>query len=401
MTRSMFGGLRPRPGTLRATMPADKTAPSAPPEEVGLSSLLRFGVKAAIARWAVRQRSGTEAWPRPQDEAMHAWDGRRHFAEDGTLVAVQSGLAVVARLEWLPGRDAHRVWMMLLTPTCSYTLPGPGQLLLRGGGDHWQAGGLALDCIEPLRQWTVRYRGLLTPHDAKGGRHGPTGPDAASADVPVRVDLTFIADAPAFVPGRDDDPDLLARQFGAAEWDARLLRALRRRSLRSYVQVGGVHGSLAIGPQLVAVRAAGLRQHAWGVRDWGASDTAVQCFAAIGPTSNAAERPVLAWVHAAQFPWLALSGGFVQRPAGIVPLRDLGLTQTDDPGHAPSHVSLHIDAAGGAQTFETETMAQLPLEMDGRGHLDVVLARVHAGDASEGWGLLIHQRRTLPRQRDR
>jgi hypothetical protein len=76
----------------------------------GLSSLLRRGVKAAIARWAVRRRGEPEIWPRPQDEAPHAWDGRRHFAEDYTLAAVQPGLAVVARIEWLPGsRGAPRV----------------------------------------------------------------------------------------------------------------------------------------------------------------------------------------------------------------------------------------------------------------------------------------------------
>ena len=42
-----------------------------------------------------------------------------------------------------------------------YALPGTGQALLRGAGDHWRAGGLAFDCVEPLRTWTLRYRGRL------------------------------------------------------------------------------------------------------------------------------------------------------------------------------------------------------------------------------------------------
>jgi hypothetical protein len=384
--------------------------------DAGLSSLLRRGVKAAIARWAVRRRPTAEIWPRPQDEAMHPWDGRRHFAEDYTLAAVQPGLAIVARIEWLPGRDAHRVWLTLLTPTAIYALPGTGQALLRGGGDHWRAGGLEFDCVEPLRSWTLRYRGRLEVRDPRGQRRRPASDDVPAEDIEVRVDLTFVSQVPAFVPGSDDDPDLVARQFGAAEWDARLLRVLRRHALRSYVQAGEVHGSVALGsavvgaeghaaPRLLAFSGAGLRQHSWGVRDWGASDEATQCFAGLtGAPGSAGARgkpddgdPVRVWVHSARFPWLTLAGGFVQRAAGVVPIRDLGVRPTRQPERAPSHVGFHIDAPGGNLELETETVAELALDMDGRGRLDLALVRVHAGGDGDGWGLLIAQRRLLPR----
>ena len=385
--------------------PAPAPAPSgAWPADAGLSSLLRRSVKAAIARWAVRRRSDTEIWPRPQDEAMHPWDGQRRFAEEYTQVAVQPGMAVIARIEWLPGRETHRVWLTLLTPTAVYALPGTGQALLRGDSDHWRAGGLAFDCVEPLRTWTIRYRGRLEVRDPRGDRRRTT---AASDELPVedlevRVDLTFLSQVPAFVPGSDDDADLMSRQLGAAEWDARLLRVLRRHTLRSYVQTGEVHGSVAIGPRLLAFRGAGLRQHSWGVRDWGASDDATQCFASFTATQDgtreareAADKPVQVWLHSARFPWLTLAGGFVQRAAGLVAIRALGVRPTRQPARAPSHVGFHVDAPGGEIDLETETVAELGLDMDGRGHLDLALCRVRG--AGDGWALVISQRRLLRR----
>jgi len=377
----------------------------AEPAEMGLSSLLRRGVKAAIARWAVRHRSAAEIWPRPQDEAPHPWDGRRHFAEDYTLAAVQPGLALVARIEWLPGRETHRVWLTILTPTAVYALPGTGQALLRGDGDHWRAGGLTFDCIEPLRTWTLRYRGRLEVRDPDGRRRGPLREDVPAEDLEVGVDLSFDSQLPAFVPGSDDDPDLVSRQVGAADWDARLLKQLRRDRLRSYVQTGEVHGALALGSQLRTFGGAGLRQHSWGVRDWGASDAAMQVFVSLpgaspaaAPAAAAGVAPVRAWVHSAQFPWIHLAGGFVQRAAGQVPIRGLGVSPTRRPGRAPSHVGLHIDAPGGALELEAESLAELALEMDGRGRLEFSLCRVRASTSEAiGWALLIGQRRLIPR----
>lgn len=375
----------------------------------GLSGLLRRGVKAAIARWAVLRRPAAE-WPRPQDEARHAWDGRPHFAEDFVFVGVQPELAVLARLEWLPGRDAHRVWLTLFTPTAIYCLPG-GQALLRGDGERgWSVGGLSFDCVEPLRTWTLRYRGALHVHDPRGRPLRPAG-DAPAESIEARLDLTFLAGLLPFVPGTDDDPDLLARQLGAAAWDTRLLRAVRRHPLRGYVQAGDLHGTITLGRDLRAFGGAALRVHNWGVRDWGASDAAMQCFATLGPLRT--------WVHTARFPWVSLSGGFVQRPGGVVPIRDLGVTQERRPGRAPARTGLAVEAPGGPLALEAETVAELPLDMDGRGHLDIALVRVHAGgerppparaegprlvagparppEESHGWGLCFTQRRLLPR----
>ncbi|HEY8377567.1 MAG TPA: hypothetical protein VIK91_13825, partial [Nannocystis sp.] len=90
---------RPADPAARALDPADPAlalvavppAPVPPGPPDSLSGLLRRGLKAAIARWAVRRRPAAE-WPRPQDEARHPWDGRRHFAEEFVFVGVQPEL---------------------------------------------------------------------------------------------------------------------------------------------------------------------------------------------------------------------------------------------------------------------------------------------------------------------
>ncbi|MFY0542359.1 hypothetical protein [Nannocystis pusilla] len=122
-------------------------------------------------------------------------------------------------------------------------------------------------------------------------------------------------------------------------------------------------------------------------------------------------------MHTARFPWVSLSGGFVQRPGGVVPIRDLGVTQERRPGRAPARTGLAVEAPGGPLALEAETVAELPLDMDGRGHLDIALVRVHAGgerpparaegprlvgparpnEEAHGWGLCFTQRRLLPR----
>ena len=129
------------------------------PEDMG--QVLRQGLKSALARWVLAKRRGagrpgaTGAGARgagvaPQDEATHAWDGQRRFAEDYTFVGAQPGLGVVLRLEQLPGRDSQRIWAVVMRPEGTWAFPG-GQLVLRTtGDDRWRAGGLHLDCETPL-----------------------------------------------------------------------------------------------------------------------------------------------------------------------------------------------------------------------------------------------------------
>jgi hypothetical protein len=253
-----------------------------------------------------------------------------------------------------------------------------GQLLVReAGSDRWRAGGLELDCVKPLSTWRIRFEGPLR---LRGTDTTATG----------RVDLTFTADDTPFSPGVDDDPELVARRIGEAVWDRKLLQAVRRDHSRGYAQTGSLAGTVAVADMLVPVRAATARQHTWGVRDWGAPDTAFQCFVAW----NDGRR---ALVHRAAFPFVTLEGGYV-RPRGAARelLVGLGVSSEARPAGAPAHVDLSLQLSSMPQPLgiRLSNVGEVAFGVDGRGEFSFALCQV--GDA-EGWGLWAGQRRTLPR----
>jgi hypothetical protein len=271
---------------------------------------------------------------------------------------------------------------MLFTDTGAYTLER-GQLIARGTErDRWRAGGLELDCVRPLQQWTLRYTGRLQRAGEARGEGDGTG-----VTLRCSLDLTFLAEAEPFSPGRDDDAELLAHHLGAATWDTQLLRQVRRVQNQGYVQLGTVHGSVALGESVLPLRAACLRQHTWGVRDWGASDFAFQCFVAL----DSGQR---AWVHHARFPFVTLEGGFIAKDGDCRPIRGLGHTLERHPHPAPRRVSLSIAHADGALEFEAKLRSHVVLTVDGRG--EIVVGFFDAGEGI-GRGVWAGQRRVLPR----
>jgi hypothetical protein len=360
------------------------------------AELLRRGIKAKVARWVIQRRARLGArggGPDTKDEATHEWDGRPHFAEDYTFGCVQSDLGLVLRLEWLPDRDAQRVWVVVLTPDGALALPG-----MATGGSHglvsmksanrWIAGGLELDCAAPHRQWTVRFRGSLQP-SIGGGNAGEShvSPLDPSGERRCNIDLTFIATALPFVPGSDDDPDLVARNFGSASWDVGLVRRLRQQGNRSYVQLGEVHGTVGIGESIHTVRATCIRSHSWGIRDWGASDSGFQCL--VVPNDD-----TCAWAHNVKFPWLTLEGGFVRRGDGLSPIQAMGLTAERQHGVGLPHVSLSLEHDGKRLPLEAERVSDLEIDVDGRGHVTFSLMRARHGHSEHaGWALWVWQRR--------
>ncbi len=353
-------------------------------EAIGaVGSVLRREAKAALARWALAKRlaPASAEWT-SRDEATHRWDGRKRFAEDYTFIAVQAGLGLLVRLEWLPGRGSHRLWLAVLREGGTWVLGEHGQILVRDAGtDRWRAGGLELDCVKPLSRWRIRFEGPLR---LEGTDRVVTG----------RIDLTFGSDDAPFSPGVDDDPELVARRIGEAVWDRKLLQAVRRDHSRGYVQTGTLSGTVAVAGMLVPVRAAAARQHTWGVRDWGAPDEAFQCFVAW-------EDGRRALVHRAVFPFVTLEGGYVRAPGKTRELvRGLGVSLEDRSGGAPAHLELSLDLGARSQALGVRlgNEREVGFGVDGRGEFAFALCRV--GD-SEGWGLWAGQRRTLRRPRIR
>jgi hypothetical protein len=336
---------------------------------------LRTQVKAALARWVLHKRrdllGSEDAGHRPaaHDEATHAWDGRRRFAEDYVFAAVQPDLGVLVRLEWLPGRAAHRVWLMILREDAAWWIPPDETIVAQSVADRWHVAGLTLDCVQPLSRWTVRYAGKLHPVEP-GDDRGPRR---------CEIQLEFTADGAVFVPGVDDDPELVARRLGEAHWDPALVRAVRRAAQRGYVQVGRLRGTAVVGDDVIPVDARSVRQHHWGVRDWGAPTGAVQSLLVDGGE--------LAWVQRAEFPALTLEGGFVADDGRWRPITGIGRAARERDA-----CELEVETGDGARRWSTQVLRAATMRVDGRGSFDLALVSGPSGVC----GLWASQWRTLP-----
>jgi hypothetical protein len=209
-------------------------------------------------------------------------------------------------------------------------------------------------------------------------------------DARASLDAEFVADDDPFSPGVDDDPELMARRLGEAQWDRNLLRAVRRDANHGYVQTGTLEGTLALGAALVPLRTACLRQHTWGVRDWGASDEAFQCFVAW-------KNGRRGWVHHARFPFVTVEGGFMTLPnAPRHSIASIGATTERRPGRAPANASLSLTPTyGDAVDVQVRALSDVSFGVDGRGELGLALCDVGDGNGQALWAT---QRRTLARR---
>lgn len=338
----------------------------------GTGAGLRGQVKAALARWVLHKRrellEGGRGRPQAHDEATHAWDGRRRFAEDYTFAVVQADLGLLARLEWLPGRAAHRVWLMIHRDDGVWWIPPEATIVATAVADRWRVGGLALDCVQPLSRWTLRYSGKV---------HGA---GAATDDVQhCEVNLEFVASADPFVPGVDDDPELVAQRLGEAHWDRELLRSVRRATQRGYVQVGDFRGTIALGSDVVPVAGCGVRQHTWGVRDWGAPQLAVQGLVVDGDS--------VVWIQRARFPAFTIEGGFVAERRAWQAVRSIREASTE-----ADRCALEIETASGPRRWAVQPRNSTTMRVDGRGAIDVAFVTGAGGVR----GLWATQSRTLP-----
>ncbi len=360
----------------------------------GISRVLRREIKAALARWVVQRQPAAERCTRPEDEASHPWTGDEHFSEEYIFAVVQPQFALFVRLEWLPGRDHHRVWIHVITPDRVWVLPGDGGAVERvGAGDHWRAAGLELDCQQPHQSWTLRYHGGLQPW-------GPRGEVIDEPCMRCGFELEFCAGAPPFIPGTDDHPKLVARHLAEADWDLDLLRTVRRRRIRGYTQAGTVVGTVSMGFAFVPLYASCLRVHTWGPRDWGASDTAFQVFGSLRSADQGGigeEHSRRFWSHQAKFPWVTLEGGWVQTSEGLTAIEDIGITREQTPGRPVRRAGLTLVHAMGEWELEAEAVAHHSFDIDRRGRMTVTLARF-SGER-EGWGLWVTLQRTVPGQR--
>ena len=359
----------------------DPREPSSSPSRRSLSSL-RGAVKGTVARWLTHKTmSGAERVDRARDEATHPWNGRLGHSESYTFVGLQRGLTVVTRLEWVPAQRQHRVWVLLWLDgqqLAARNADGGCELVVQSaGGDRWDAGGLHIDCLNPYRHWRVVFRGAIASPQGAFRR--------------CQLELDFHCQRPTFWLGRDDDPALIADRLRAARWNRQLLRLVRARGHRSYVQVGHVSGRVRVDEQVVAVHARGHRQHAWGVQDLGASESVVRCYAH-WPDDHEV------WCQRVHFPGLTLDSGCVSTDHGLVGLTHLRGGATSDATSQTTQVQLQMgaDAWQRSITATLEQPAQFPSDNGGRLRVAPIVAAPADSGLGEVLGVVAWQTRRPP-----
>jgi hypothetical protein len=234
--------------------------------------------------------------------------------------------------------------------------------------------------LEPHARWSVGFSGELEREDD-------------GTVVPADLELVFDSTAPPFLPGTDDDPDLVAASLAEVQWDRRLLRVLRRGIPRAYVQPGVAHGSLALGSRVLALRARTLRLHGWGPRDFGTAVRALQAWFVHGGTEETS------YVHRSEFPWLTIEGGFHADDDGrVARLESIGITREVEASGHTRRLSAHLRWGRGSEErrhVRAEPVARTSLRVDARGDVELALLRLPEG----GCGLWVAQQRVSARGR--
>lgn len=215
------------------------------------------------------------------DELQHPAGPSPHWNESYWFPFSDSGgsWAGFTRVGISPPRGTRDALVCLFFPDGS-----AGILLSRepfaAGDPVIRAGGLAYECLDPLRRWRVRYEGEVF-HVADLGLI-PFYWDHGLFDLPrrrVALDLTFEAlhDAVDFhfrkqgsVPLRRQLARLRDPRTAASllSFPRRLGQALRMGQNRHYQQTGSMSGYLVVDGERVDLVGASARDHSWGIRDW-------------------------------------------------------------------------------------------------------------------------------------
>lgn len=172
--------------------------------------------------------------------------GRRLHAEAGEIWCVirapGQGLLV-----WGDGADTapHP------NTRCHVDRSGPRGVVARAGANT-----LRLDCHEPLQRWTSSGRSTLLNR-------------STGKPVEVTFDLEWTALSPSFSFGSDLDPGLTAAALAAEPASKAFFDELKASHQEHFEQFGAVRGTLEVAGQSYEVQARGMRDRAWGARDWG------------------------------------------------------------------------------------------------------------------------------------
>ncbi|HEY5858109.1 MAG TPA: hypothetical protein VIW24_29805 [Aldersonia sp.] len=207
--------------------------------------------------------------------------------------------------------------------------------------DELSVGGLEYTCVNPLKQWKIRYRGPAVRFEQPRALLGEPGEPTR---VEVDIDLDFHA---AHAPGE-------------LEYDERISReVLERVAAHHFEQSGIVEGTVLGKP----FSGRGHRDKSWGVRDWSAPEM-WRWFALDFDESFAMNASIV------RVDGQEIRTGWAWHKDALHPVRDVALdTEFGPDGHSQKSLVLQVTIDGEPLRVEgvIESIAPLPFPMpDGR-----------------------------------
>lgn len=135
--------------------------------------------------------------------------------------------------------------------TCPVMEDGPRAVVARSGANTFR---LAMD--EPMQRWTADGRAKLW---------SPKRGEAVDAE----IDLTWTALSAPFSFGSDLDPGLTADALAVEPLSKAFFDELKASHQEHFEQFGAVTGTIRVAGMDHPIQARGMRDRAWGARDWG------------------------------------------------------------------------------------------------------------------------------------
>ena len=228
-------------------------------------------------------------WAKNTDGEDHAFDsyyisgfnGSIEMDEDG-IDDMNDGVSFAIRLCRRTNRESGEVWVILDVPGIGIVMSplhpttianvmelkhGKGVKVEKSKDSSFQ---LILELHEPMDVWKVTLEGILIHKDY-------------GTEYEVKLQGTWTATGGMFAFGKDLDPLLTAEGLSREKWSGDFFKELRASHQEHYEQFGITDGTLEIrlhkstnnhrnnnnpGWDIFPIHACGMRDRAWGIRDW-------------------------------------------------------------------------------------------------------------------------------------
>lgn len=174
------------------------------------------------------------------------------FFNDSTYFMGQGedGSCLLARMAFRTDREPECWLTLYLEGTGTFTIKGlPGE-----PGSGFSLGDLHFNCEQPGRRWTIRYSGDLEKENKK---------------CTVDLDLVFESITPLVNFKYISRPEDIAPVIAREKWSKTFLNSLKEIRKMHLEQAGRMTGTITIDGRVSKVEWRSVRDHSWGIRNWG------------------------------------------------------------------------------------------------------------------------------------